>query len=509
VPFSFDNNAMSSQPLTHADHSRTPRRTRQIATERRSKHHVQFYESEKFLVATACDHLAQGLIAGQRCIVIATQAHRTIFAKELALRGHDVSVARDSGQLEMLDARKTLALFMSNGSVDPKRFHVVIGPLFERPATPTPRSPIRAYGEMVNLLVQDGNPQAAIALESLWNELADVRNIELLCAYAMSNFESSAQAAQFESICGQHTHVEPTERYSRLDKSVRLLEVTRLQQRAHALENEIARRELLEQQLRESLEEQERSLLSERAARAEAENASRAKNQFLAVMSHELRTPLNAIAGHTQLLELELHGPLTLAQRKALDRIGHSQRHLLALVNDVLNLSRVESGHAEYLCEDVGIVPVIQALVAMVEPLMSAAQLRCCLDELAPIAEALVVRADKEKVQQILLNLLTNAMKFTPPGGSITIGITPSTNSDSVWIDVRDTGIGIPAERVDAVFEPFVQLAEKLSSRQGGLGLGLTISREFARGMGGDLAVLSTTPEGATFRLTLPCAQLR
>jgi signal transduction histidine kinase len=505
---SFDNNAMSSQPLTNADHSSRPRRVRQLATQSRSKHHVQFYESEKFLIATACDHLALGLTAGQRCIVIATQAHRAAFAKELSLRGHDVSGARDSRQLELLDARKMLAQFISNGSVDASRFHAVVAPLFERPATPTPRSPVRAYGEMVNLLCEDGNPEAAIALEALWNELSAVRNIELLCAYAMSNFESSAQAAQFEAVCGHHSHVEPTERYSRLDKSVRLLEVTRLQQRARALENEIARRETLEQQLRESLEEQERSLMSERAARAEAEQASRAKNQFLAVMSHELRTPLNAIAGHTQLLELELHGPLTLAQRKALDRIGHSQRHLLGLVNDVLNLSRVESGHAEYLCEDVEIIPVVEALVAMVEPLMTAAQLHCTFD-VSPTAASLVVRADKEKVQQILLNLLTNAMKFTPPGGSITIGATRSTNSDAVWIDVRDTGIGIPAERVDAVFEPFVQLAEKLSSRLGGLGLGLTISREFARGMGGDLAVISTTPEGATFRLTLPGAQLR
>ena len=506
---SFDNNAMSSQPLTNADHSSRPRRTRQIATQSRSKHHVQFYESEKFLIATACDHLAQGLIAGQRCIVIATQAHRTAFAKELSLRGYDVSGARDSGQLDLLDARKMLAQFISNGSVDATRFHAVVSPLFERPATPTPRSPVRAYGEMVNLLCEDGHPEAAIALEALWNELAAARSIELLCAYSMSNFASSAQAAQFEAVCGHHSHVEPTERYSRLDKSVRLLEVTRLQQRAHALENEIARREVLEQQLRESLEEQERSLMSERVARAEAEQASRAKNQFLAVMSHELRTPLNAIAGHTQLLELEIHGPLTLAQRKALDRIGHSQRHLLALVNDVLNLSRVESGHAEYLCEDVEIVPVVEALVAMVEPLMTAAQLRCSFNGLSPTVATLVVRADKEKVQQILLNLLTNAMKFTPPGGSITIGATRSTNSDAVWIDVRDTGIGIPAERVDAVFEPFVQLAEKLSSRLGGLGLGLTISREFARGMAGDLAVISTTPEGAAFRLTLPCAQLR
>jgi signal transduction histidine kinase len=470
---------------------------------------VQFYESEKFLIDTASDHLAQGLIAGQRCIVIATQAHRTAFARTLALRGLDVSGARKSGQLELLDARKTLAMFMRDGTPDAKRFHEVVSPLFERAAIPTARSSVRAYGEMVNLLCQDGNPSGALELEALWNELAAIHNIELLCAYEMSNFESSARATQFEAICGEHSHVEPTERYSRAGKSAQRLEVTRLQQRACALENEIARRETLEQQLREALEEQERSLSAERAARAEAEHASRAKNQFLAVMSHELRTPLNAIAGHTQLLELELHGPLTDAQRQALDRIGHSQRHLLALVSDVLNLTRLDNGREEYLYEDVEVAPVINALVAMLEPLMAAAQLHCRFVEPAPFADSLMVRADREKVQQILLNLLTNAMKFTPPGGSITIGATRSTELDVVRIEVQDTGIGIPAERADTVFEPFVQLATKLSNRPGGLGLGLTISRELARGMSGDLAVVNTTSEGAALRLTLPSAQPR
>ena len=500
---------MSSQPLTRADHSSRPSRARRIAATNLSRHDVQFYESEKFLVDTASDHLAQGLIAGQRCIVIATQAHRTAFTRAFTLRGLDVACARNSGQLELLDARKTLEAFMGDGSVDAQRFHHVVTPLFEREATPTSDTPVRAYGEMVNLLCQDGNPAGAVALELLWNELAAARNIELLCGYAMSNFESSAQATQFEAICAQHSHVVPTERYSRADKSVRLLEVTRLQQRACALANEIARRETLERQLREALEEQARSLSAEREARAEAEHASQAKNQFLAVMSHELRTPLNAIAGHTQLLELELHGPLTSAQRQALDRIGHSQRHLLALVNDVLNLTRVESGQAEYLYEDVEIVPVIQALVAMLEPHMAAAQLHCRFVERSPTAEPLVARADKEKVQQILLNLLTNAMRFTPPEGSITIGATRAAAPDAVRIDVCDTGIGIPAERAHTVFEPFVQLATKLSNRQGGLGLGLTISREFARGMSGDLAVVNAASEGASFRLTLPSAQPR
>jgi signal transduction histidine kinase len=497
---------MTSQPLSRAPNLDRPAPSRRGRARHSSRHDVQFYESEQFLVQAACDHIAHGLIAGQRCIVIATQGHRTAFVKALGLRGLDLSQVRKEGRLELLDARKTLATFMVGDAVDPTRFHRVIGPLFERGGLPLPWSPVCAYGEMVDLLWKDGNREGAIALESLWNELAAVRNIELLCGYAMSNFGSSADAEQFEAICGHHAHVAPTERYARTEKSRRLLEVTRLQQRAWALENEIARREALERQLREALEDQRRSLHAERVAREEAESASRAKNQFLAVMSHELRTPLNAIAGHTQLLELELHGPLTSAQHQALERIGHSQRHLLALVNDVLNLARVESGRAEYVYEDVEVATLIRGVVAMVEPLMAAAEL-CCRFVETPSALPIVVRADREKVQQIVLNLLTNALKFTPPGGTITVDAAYATDSDAARIEVRDTGIGIPAERVDAVFEPFVQLTTKLSSRQGGIGLGLTISREFARGMNGELAVVSASPEGAAFRLTLPLAQ--
>ena len=414
----------------------------------------------------------------------------------------------------MLNARKTADALMSGETVDAAHFREIIWPLVAQRSQRNPSAPVRAYGEMVNLLWREGNRAGAIQLESLWNELSAAHSLELLCGYSMSNFASADDAAQFEEICAQHTHVVPTEGFSRVRKSGRMLEITRLQQRALALENEVARREALERELREALEERERSLAAERAARAEAESANRAKNQFLAVMSHELRTPLNAIAGHTQLLELGLHGPITAAQHDALDRIERSQRHLLSLVDNVLNLAHIESGRAEYSLDEVDLDSTLQSIIAMIEPLLTSAQLTCRIEARSSESGAPPMRAyaNAEKVQQILLNLLTNAIKFTPPGGQIAIAMSRSSAENMVCMEVSDTGVGIPPAKIDSVFQPFVQLATKLSSRSGGIGLGLTISRQFARGMRGDLTAASDVgtngiSKGARFRLTLPMAQ--
>jgi signal transduction histidine kinase len=498
---------MALEQVTSDGHVSRPRELSRNPATAAFRHDVQFYESDVFLVAAVCDHFAEGLRAGQRCVAIATQRHRIALMRALARRAVDVPRARSAGQLQLLDAEKILASFMIGDSVSEALFRDVGGQLFAKKSSRDSPLPVRAFGEMVNLLWQRGDHIAALELEALWNEMGAKWNIELLCGYAIANFSRSAHAERFEEICGQHTHVVPAESYSRSSDTGRLLEIARLQQRAQALEHEVAQRQALERELREALEEQRRSLVAERAARAEAESASLAKNQFLAVMSHELRTPLNAIAGHTQLLELGLHGPVTNAQREALDRIERSQRHLLALVNDVLNLARVESGRAEYSLEAVEVGSVIHAMVAMVEPLLASAQLRCRIVEPSPGLAPVIVRADRERLQQIVLNLLTNAIKFTPADGLITIDSASVAGSSVARIDICDTGVGIPDDRIDAVFEPFVQLATSLSSRQDGIGLGLTISREFARGMGGDLTIARGVEQGASFRLTLPLAE--
>ncbi|HEX6964172.1 MAG TPA: GAF domain-containing sensor histidine kinase [Gemmatimonadaceae bacterium] len=234
----------------------------------------------------------------------------------------------------------------------------------------------------------------------------------------------------------------------------------------------------------------------------EAQAANRAKSRFLAVMSHELRTPLNAIAGYAELLEMEVHGPVTAAQREALGRLRRSQRRLLTLVDDVLNLARIESGTVEYEVRTHVLDDVLSPLEAFIAPQAAQRGVRYVYRR---VDRAVEVRADADRMQQIVLNLLANAVKFTEPGGLVTLE--GEAREADVAIRVADTGCGIPAGKLGAIFEPFVQVDAELTRRSEGTGLGLAISRDLARALGGDLVVESVLGKGTTFTLTLPHAQ--
>ena len=245
--------------------------------------------------------------------------------------------------------------------------------------------------------------------------------------------------------------------------------------------------------------ERARLLESERAARSEADAASQVKTQFLATMSHELRTPLNAIGGYAELLELGIHGPVTDAQRDVLNRIQRSQHHLLSLINNVLNLVKLETHHVRYDVATVSLGPVLDFVAEATGPQRRSKRLRY---DTSGCARELAVRADEEKLRQILLNLLSNAVKFTDDGGAIAVECT--TEHRTIRIHVKDTGIGIAADQQEKIFEPFVQVDRRLNRPMEGTGLGLAISRELAHGMDGELTVESRVGEGSTFTLALP-----
>ena len=242
-------------------------------------------------------------------------------------------------------------------------------------------------------------------------------------------------------------------------------------------------------------------LESERAARHQAEEANSAKSQFLATMSHELRTPLNAIAGYTQLLTLGVRGDILPEQREDLERIDRSQRHLLSLINDILNFAKIEAGHVSIESTPVNLAHVFVGLQEFVEPQLREKHVHFTIRNEAEGVEAC---GDSDKVRQILINLLSNAIKFTPEHGNIDVKC--SADGDVVRITVADDGSGIPPDKLEAIFEPFVQVGRDFSSPQGGTGLGLSISRDLARRMNGDLEVTSELGKGSVFTLTLPAA---
>ena len=235
------------------------------------------------------------------------------------------------------------------------------------------------------------------------------------------------------------------------------------------------------------------------AAVARATLADRAKTDFLATMSHELRTPLNAIAGYAELLEMGMRGPVSEQQKEAIKRIRRSQQHLLGIVNDILTFAKTETGRMPIHLESTPVGPAIKEAHFLVEPMLEAIEIHFHVT----VSDAeLSVVADRERLQQILVNLLSNAAKFSARGGHVTVS--SETRDHLVAILIADDGQGIDKDLQESIFEPFTQISAGLTRTAEGSGLGLAISRELARLMGGDVTVQSALGKGSTFIVTLP-----
>lgn len=265
-----------------------------------------------------------------------------------------------------------------------------------------------------------------------------------------------------------------------------------------------AKREI---ELRGATRAERTARLAAESARAAAEEANRVKSDFLTMMSHELRTPLNAIGGYADLIEVGVHGPVTPAQTDALDRIKRSAAHLLGLINNVLNFAKIESGQIEYVLAPIALESLLRDTESMILPQLNAKKL-----EYSNVGgrDDIIVQADADKLRQILLNLLTNAVKFTDAGGRITVSCgdvaaLDESSGRTAFVRVADSGIGIDATKLERIFEPFVQI-DSHRARNDGVGLGLAISRSLARDMGGNLSAASTVGKGTTMTLILPRA---
>jgi signal transduction histidine kinase len=236
-------------------------------------------------------------------------------------------------------------------------------------------------------------------------------------------------------------------------------------------------------------------------ARAEASAATRAKDDCLAFVSHELRTPLTGIAFNAQLLAMGRCGPLDERQARAVDRIERSQQHLLALTNQLLDFRAAASGQVEYALARVAVADAVGDALGLVGAQLDEAGLRT---ECPPPAPGLAVLADGPKLRQVLVNLLGNAARYTPPGGAVCVDA--AADGARVRLRVRDTGLGIAADQLERIFEPFARVRDGRLAPPQGTGLGLTISRALARGMGGDVTVESAPGAGSTFAVELPRA---
>ena len=476
-------------------------------------HEVQFYESDEFLCERVAEFICAGLGAGDPVIVIATRLHREAVEELLVERCFDIKRAVRVGAIVFLDSEATLARFMQGEEPNWSLFKTHVGGMVRTLRASHGERPIRAYGEMVDVLWQRGNSRGAIRLEEMWNQLSESEDFSLLCGYALEGFRSHHEMAGLEQVCTAHSGVRPVEAFRALGDDGDPVHSAGLRQRALALEVEIRRREELEAELKhrtselrrasqaelrraETLAQEERHKL-ETIAR-ELENASRMKDDFLSTVSHELRTPLNAMLGWVRMLR---SGALTPEKReRALEVIERNANAQTQLIEDLLDVSRIISGK---LSLDVGAAELAVVVEKAIEAVKPAAEAKGVIVRYVNEARVGPIQGDAQRLQQVVWNLLTNAVRFTPAGGTVTVAV--RARKSIVEIAVADDGQGIAPDFLSSLFERFRQADATTTRKQGGLGLGLAIVRHIVEMHGGTVHAASAGEGlGATFRVRLP-----
>ena len=461
-----------------------------------SGHVVQFYEAAPFLLDELRRYVGPGLCLGDTVVVIATAEHRHGLEARLLAGGLDLDDARARGQYLALDAAETLARFMVDGRPDAELFLATVGRTIEHVTTGGRR--VRAFGEMVALLAANGEYEAAIRLEQLWNDLRAMYSFSLLCAYPLEILSGAGRAGALDRVCAEHGRVVPAESYATLtEPDARLRAISRLQQRARSLEAEIAERKKAEQALRAQLRISADLAAENARLYREARDAVRQRDEFLAIAAHELRTPLTAIHAHAQMMLRRLvrdESPEWPAVERAFGAISQQTGKLTRLIEQLLDVSRLDTGRLTLIRQVVD-------LGELVERVAGAAAVRASqrIDVQAP--PGLACWVDSLRLDQLLTNLLDNAIKFGSEDAPIEVTLR-TCPAGQVEIAVRDHGAGIPEEKRGQVFERFFQAHAE--GYQSGMGLGLYIGRQIVELHGGTIAAEFPPDGGTRFVVRLP-----
>jgi PAS domain S-box-containing protein len=549
-----------------------------------STHAVQFYRDEALLADGVASFLADGLAGGESVVLIASSPHTEAFLDGVRVLGIDIEQARQQRRLIVADAAEVLAR-LGGPILDASRFAAVVGELFDQVR---PGWPIRAYGEMVDLLWRAGNRAAAFCLEALWSQLAKTRTFSLLCAYDLGGFPREADAADFDAICGCHTTTHPTP------------ELAALEQRSAALAHEVAERRRVELLL-DSISDHAVFMLdpegrvvtwnagaerikgwsadeiigrhfsvfyppsdaqagkcalelraveqtgrfadeswrvrkdgsrfwasvvinavrgpdgkllgfskvtrdlterhqadAHRAALAATAEANRAKDEFLAMLGHELRNPLAPIVTALQLIKLR--GDEKSSKEQII--IERQVQHVVRLVDDLLDVSRITQGKIELKKETFELAVAVAKAVEIVSPLLEQRRHVLTVDV---SRVGMRLHADLARLTQVIVHLLANAAKFTDLAGRIELSAWR--DGHEVVLRVEDNGSGIVPELLPRLFDLFVQGLRSADRSQGGLGIGLSLVRSLVQLHGGTVVALSDGPgHGSTFVMRVPAA---
>ncbi len=468
------------------------------------EHFVEFYESDDFLISSVTRFAASGLRLGEAVLLFATAKHLDGIETRLELQGFDLATLKARGSFITRDADAVLAELTKTGKPSLESISAFLNICLEQRADK--KQPFRVFGELVAMLSKQKRYEAALEVESIWNQLKEQHKFPLFCAYHLEVLAAPSLTNLLSDVCRSHSRVIPSESYSAvLCEDEKLRVIAQLQQKSLTLAHEIEQHQQTENRLRAvknelevQLEVSEDLLRREHIARGEAEAANRMKDEFLATISHELRTPLNAIIGWSHMLNSgQLDHETSL---RALDSIERNAKTQAQLIEDILDVSRAITGNLRLKLTPVSSQTFIKAAV---ESMQLAADSKNLKVEVALDSFDALVLGDANRLQQVVWNLLANAIKFSPRGGKVVVQ--SKSIRSHMEIIVRDHGQGIDPKFLPRVFDRFRQADSSSTRRHGGLGLGLAIVRHLVELHGGVVSAASDgIGKGATFRIVLP-----